>query len=158
MEPKIANAYNVLNAFLEERLDGETGVNRDRMLLVHGHFRRCLDEDTTLRSTAAFRSVLQLELLINPEDAVLHLIGCDQLLWGLVAFLLDEWELPEIRDRMEQLRMIDDLRDYIVYNGLVCAGCEEHSLGHIRDGLTAARRELKERERLGRARNKRPRR
>lgn len=154
MQNRQLTANDILVTFFLDRLDGEVGVRRKRIERVHTSFRDCIDEDVELRATREFRAVLRLERMLHPQDAALHLTGASDVLWWLVAFVLEEWAEPDTATRVEQLRMIDDLRNHIVYTGLVCVECVAHPLEHIRDGLVAARRDLKQRERERRLRNK----
>jgi hypothetical protein len=147
-------ALDILVPFFAERLDSETDAVRKRMRAVHERFGACLLKDIYEHGTEELYAVLMLERILDPRYSVLRIVGAASVLWGLVAFLLDDWKSDDTLMRIEQLRFAGQLRDRIVYGGMVCVECEGHQLGHIQELLVAGRRELKERERERRERRR----
>ncbi|WP_168625632.1 hypothetical protein [Cryobacterium sp. BB307] len=154
MEIESPPALDILTPFFAERLEGESDAVRKRMLAVHERFGFCLLKDIYEHGTEELHAVLTLERILEPRYSVLHIVGAASVLWGLVAFLLDDWKQIDTLTRIEQLRFAGQLRDRIVYGGMVCVECEGHQLGHIQELLVAGRRELKEQERERRERRR----
>lgn len=154
MEIESPPALDILTPFFAERLDGESDAVRKRMLAVHERFGSCLLADIYDHGTEDLYAVLMLERILDPRYSVLRIVGAASVLWGLVAFLLDDWKLSDTLTRIEQLRFAGQLRDRIVYGGMVCVECEGHQLAHIQELLVAGRRELKELERERRERRR----
>lgn len=153
METPRPNADLILTDFFDRKLEHARGIAEERILRVRARLAECIAAEGDALIEAADRRILEAERQFDPDTAFERTMHAEQLLWVLATFLLEEWSLPDPLARRVQLDVVAELTDEIVYTGLVCVGCESHSLFHIRDELAKAREAL--RQRLARNRGRR---
>ena len=131
----------ILRPFFDRRLEGTTGIKRQRIERVEQLLRTCLEAEGEQILVERDRTILAAERAFQAEGAFARTMRADDLAYVLPIFLEPPWLQPDRLLQRVQLHLADALTGHLVYGRLVTWD-DSCILWEIRGGIDRAKWEL----------------